>query len=112
MSFCRSDWRVIRPQILGRDWFDFLWYIRRSTLPNLAHLQDALEQAGPFSGQGLDLSGDWLEQALTAKIASLDWPEAVRDVEPFLNPVERRSLAVWGAPLFNERARKLCDLLR
>lgn len=96
----------------GRDWFDFLWYIRRSVLPNLAHLKHALEQAGPFSGQDLNVSADWLEQALTAKIASLDWSEAVRDVEPFLSPLERRSLAVWGAPLFHERAQKLCGLLR
>ena len=103
---------LCRPYMKGRDWFDFLWYIRRSVLPNLAHLKHALEQAGPFSGQDLNVSADWLEQALTAKIASLDWSEAVRDVEPFLSPLERRSLAVWGAPLFHERAQKLCGLLR
>lgn len=103
---------LCRPYLKGRDWFDFLWYVRRSTQPNLPHLQHALQQAGPYAGQRLEISPAWLEQALTTRIKSLDWSQAVRDVEPFLPPLERRSLAMWGVPLFTERAAQLCRQLR
>lgn len=99
---------LCRPYLKGRDWFDFLWYVRRSTQPSLPHLQNALQQAGPYAGHQLEASPAWLEQALTTKIQTLDWSQAARDVEPFLPPLERRSLAVWGAPLFTERAAQLC----
>ena len=36
----------------------------------------------------------------------------IRDVEPFLNVMERRSLAVWGEPLFTERVQQLSDQLK
>lgn len=38
----------------------------------------------------------------------VDRTRADRDVEPFLSAMERRSLAVWGEPLFSERVQQLC----
>lgn len=100
------------PYVKGRDWYDFLWYVRRSTMPNLVHLQHALEQAGPFAGQGVTVDAGWLEQALIDRIQALNWTQAVRDVEPFLAPTERRSLGLWGPALFLDRTGKLADLCR
>ena len=99
---------LCRPYIKGRDWYDLLWYVRNGTLPNLALLQNALQQAGPFADGDVEVNAEWLRQALLEKIQSLDWEEAIRDVEPFLNAMERRSLVVWGEPLFTERVRQLC----
>ena len=99
---------LCRPYIKGRDWFDLLWYIRKGTLPNLGLLQNALQQVGPFAGGVVEVNAEWLQRALLEKIQSLDWEEAVRDVEPFLSAMERRSLAVWGEPLFRERVQQLC----
>ena len=99
---------LCRPHIKGRDWFDLLWYIRKGTLPNLGLLQNALQQVGPFAGGVVEVNAEWLQRALLEKIQSLDWEEAVRDVEPFLSAMERRSLAVWGEPLFRERVQQLC----
>ncbi|NCC32473.1 MAG: hypothetical protein EOM24_10690 [Chloroflexia bacterium] len=93
----------------GQDWYDLLWYIRKCTLPNLDLLQNALQQAGPFVDSDIVVNAEWLHQALLEKIQSLDWKEAIRDVEPFLNAVERRSLSVWGVRLFSERVQKLCE---
>ena len=57
------------------------------------------------------MNAGWLQQALFEKIQSLDWTEAVRDVEPFLNVIERRSLSVWAEKLFTERVQRLCGQL-
>jgi predicted nucleotidyltransferase component of viral defense system len=102
---------LCRPYIKGRDWYDLLWYIRTGTLPNVPHLQNALRQTGPFAEDNVEVSAAWLQQALLAKIQSLDWTQTIRDIEPFLNGIERRSLAVWGVPLFSERVQQLCGRL-
>jgi len=99
---------LCRPYAKGRDWYDLLWYIRNGTLPNLGLLQSALQQAGPFADGDVEVHPDWLRQALLEKIQSLGWAEAIRDVEPFLSAMERRSLTVWGVPLFSERVQQLC----
>ena len=98
---------LCRPYIKGRDWYDLLWYIRNGTLPNLGLLQNALQQMGPFADGDVEVNAEWLQRALLEKIQSLDWKEAVRDVEPFLSAMERRSLAVWAEPLFTERVQGL-----
>lgn len=102
---------LCRPYIKGRDWYDLLWYIRNGTLPNFPLLQNALQQAGPFADGDVAVNAEWLRQALLEKIQSLDWEEAIRDVEPFLSAMERRSLVVWGRPLFIERVQQLFERL-
>jgi len=103
---------LCRPYTKGRDWYDLLWYIRNGTLPNMHLLQNALDQTKAFADRDAEVNAEWLREALIAKIQSLDWAEAIRDVEPFLNGMERRSLAVWGEPLFKERAQQLSDQLK
>lgn len=98
---------LCRPYLKGRDWFDFLWYGRRKVLPNLELLQNALNQYGPWAGKAERVNAQWIAAALQQKIAEIDWREAARDVEPFLSPVERRSLKIWGRDLFQDRLQKL-----
>jgi len=68
----------------------------------------ALRQAGPWSGDA-DLSVDaiWLEDALSAKIETIDWPEASADVMRFLRPEEAKSVGLWSARFFQSRLAKL-----
>lgn len=102
---------LCRPYVKGRDWYDLLWYIRNGTVPNLPHLQNALRQTGPFAAKDIAVNPVWLRNALLEKIDSLDWAQTTRDVEPFLSVMERRSLTIWGAPLFSERVQQLCERL-
>lgn len=103
---------LCRPYTKGRDWYDLLWYIRNGTLPNMHLLQNALDQTKALADSDAEVNAEWLREVLIAKIQSLDWAEAIRDVEPFLNGMERRSLAVWGEPLFTERAQQLFEQLK
>lgn len=98
---------LCRPYLKGRDWFDFLWYVRRGVAPNLAHLGHALDQYGPWAGRGVDADEGWLTTALTRHIGNVDWDAAAADVEPFLSVQERQSLPLWGSEMFLDRVERL-----
>lgn len=51
---------LCRPYLKGRDWFDFAWYCKQKTRPNLPHLAHALAQNGPWAGQNTPIDIDWL----------------------------------------------------
>ncbi len=94
---------LCRPYLKGRDWYDFNWYIKNGVKPNLQLLQAALIQWGPWEGQKLNIDKQWLKDALLKKISSIDWKEAVTDVERFMNPTERASLQLWNERFFTEK---------
>lgn len=98
---------LCRPYLKGRDWFDFVWYSRQQTRPNLQHLSNALNQAGPWKDQLARVDVPWLADALSAKINSINWPLAAQDVAPFLPPAEQASLALWSNRFFADKVNKL-----
>jgi hypothetical protein len=102
---------LCRGFLKGRDWFDFSWYVSRGVSPNLALLQNALLQAGPWSGEksiAVDMS--WLKDALSATIQRIDWKEAAADVERFLRPADLKSIDLWSERFFDAKVEKLAAL--
>lgn len=99
---------LCRPYVKGRDWFDLAWYVRQSVRPNLPLLSAALQQYGPWQGQGVEVDAAWLEIALKEVIDRIDWPQAAADVEPFLSQPEQRSLSLWNARFFHDKVERLC----
>ena len=91
----------------GRDWYDFNWYVKQDIQPNLPHLQAALYQYGPWEGQAMDIDTEWLYHALLEKTAAIDWSEAIRDVERFLNTTEKESLKLWSKRFFTSKIEHL-----
>lgn len=102
---------LCRPYLKGRDWFDFSWYCKQKTRPNLPHLAHALEQSGPWAGQNTQIDAPWLANALTAKIKTINWPLAAQDVAPFLPATEQTSLALWSERFFADKVNKLVQAL-
>jgi len=98
---------LCRPYLKGRDWYDFNWYVKKKTIPNLAHLQAALQQYGPWEGERLNVDVEWLYKALSEKIATIDWEEAAQDVEYFLNVAEKQSLKLWSERFFQSKLQQL-----
>ncbi len=99
---------LCRGFLKGRDWYDFNWYIKQGVSPNLAHLQNALVQFGPWAGQeGLRVDMAWLKVAIQTKIDSIDWADAAADVERFLKPSEVLSLRLWSVRFFSARLNRL-----
>jgi Nucleotidyl transferase AbiEii toxin, Type IV TA system len=99
---------LCRPFLKGRDWYDFSWYVAKGITPNLAHLQAALRQKGPWKDlNGLTVDRFWLSTELDNKIKSIAWPEAVEDVRRFLRPGDVKSLELWSEGFFQAKLRKL-----
>jgi len=100
---------LCRPYLKGRDWFDFGWYVAQGVTPNLPHLAAALDQCGPWQGQGVKLDRVWLESALIERIQAIDWPRAARDVAPFLAAPEQAGLKLWSVRFFAGKVAKLVN---
>ena len=100
---------LCRPYVKGRDWYDFNWYVKQRVKPNLAHLQAALLQWGPWAGQEIQIDLKWLKQKLTEKIGRIDWQDAAMDVERFLRLQEQHSLKLWSVAFFLHKVEQLAD---
>ena len=98
---------LCRPYLKGRDWFDFAWYCKQKIRPNLTHLAHALNQAGPWKDQNMVVSAEWLADAMTSKIKTINWPLAAQDVAPFLPAAEQMSLSLWSERFFADKVSKL-----
>ncbi len=99
---------LCRGYLKGRDWYDFNWYIKQGTSPNLPLLKNALVQFGPWAGQqNLELDLIWLRETLGAKISRINWQDAASDVAPFLRVTEQKSLSLWSENFFTSKLEKL-----
>jgi predicted nucleotidyltransferase component of viral defense system len=84
----------------GRDWYDFLWYASRKIVPNFNLLSSALEQQGPWRGQGAEVSPAWYLERLREVIAGTDWSRTRQDVARFLPLARQESLDLWSRDFF------------
>lgn len=98
---------LTRSYAKGRDWYDFLWYVRRKTMINFDLLRSSLEQVGPYAEIKPSPSPKWLITELNNKIADLDWSKARMDVDRFLSDRERHSLDLWNSSFFHSMTEKL-----
>ena len=98
---------LCRKHIKGRDWFDFTWYIQQKVRPNYTFLKNALEQSDPYQDQTLNISHEWLSNALAKRIESLNWQAVANDVKPFLPSDFTHTIDAWSKDLFLGLLRKL-----
>lgn len=97
---------LCRAYIKGRDWYDFLWYVKEKVTPDWVHLNFGLNQNGPWKNKTPKTSPAWLEKEMKKKIRSLDWKKTAEDVRPFLKENEE-SLQFWSEDFFLEKLEKL-----
>lgn len=95
----------------GRDWYDFIWYVSRETPINFELLTSAIQQAGPWKGQGISTTPEWFLEALTVKMTQIDWDLVRKDVAPFLRARELSTLDLWSKDFFLSRVDKLAGYL-
>jgi predicted nucleotidyltransferase component of viral defense system len=91
---------LCRSWVKGRDWFDLLWFCARNNRPNYLLLTGAMDQTGPWAGEGIRITPEWLRRELGRKIAEVDLKDAARDVLPFVQGEERASVESWSAEMF------------
>lgn len=98
---------LCRKYVKGRDWFDFIWYVSRTTEINLLFLQHALYQYGPWAKQELVIDKIWIKDQLQEKIDSLEWQDVVQDVINFIRPKDQHALDNWGKDFFTKYVERL-----
>ena len=108
-SFTRSDLfagkvhallcREWQKRIKGRDWFDFIWFVRQNIALNIRHLQRRLEQTGHMQ-IGESLGKQNLIEKMISRIEMIDWKLAKNDVAPFIS--DQKLLDLWDAHFFKE----------
>jgi predicted nucleotidyltransferase component of viral defense system len=69
----------------GRDLFDLLWYLSDPDWPspNLVMLNNALKQTG---WTGPHITNENWRNVVREQLQTLDWDQAIKDVQPFLEP--------------------------
>lgn len=95
---------LCRQYIKGRDWYDFLWYLRCNISVNYHYLRSGLAQHQKNKAFSLELPADldrqWLIQTLTYRINQIDWTQAKMDVRRFLKPDRQHAIEEWSRDLF------------
>lgn len=84
-------------RIKGRDWYDFVWYVRKEIPLNLEHLQKRMHQTGHLH-KGEVLTKELFLQFLHEKIANLKVEKAMLDVRPFIQ--DEAQIASWSPAYF------------
>lgn len=98
---------LCRNYLKGRDWYDFIWYSSARTAINMNLLSAALDQIGPWAGQGIAVDSAWCKEALYKRITTIDWKAAADEVSPFVKQEELPSLNLWSRELFLAQLEKL-----
>ena len=81
----------------GRDWYDFVWYIARSTPVNLTHLKERLTQSNAWE-QKKQFDKNTLDRLLADKIKATDFEQAKNDINPFI--LNASDIDIWSKDFF------------
>jgi hypothetical protein len=101
--------RLWNERIKGRDWYDFVWYVRKKVSLNLDHLQERMQQTKHL-GKDQILTKDILNKMLHDKISKLDIEKASQDISPFLS--DEAQIASWSHDYFHQFANQIIFLHR
>lgn len=108
----KSHALLCRTYVKGRDWYDFVWYVSRKTVPNLQLLSNALYQQGPWEEERIDVTPAWFVENLRSVIKEMDWAAVRNDAQRFLPTHEQDALANWNTNFFLYHADQLARYLR
>lgn len=89
--------RDLKNRVKGRDWYDFIWFLRQGIALNLDHLRHRMIQTGHLKIND-PLDQEILNQRLIEKIDAIDWNNAKADVSPFV--ANQQQLEQWNASFF------------
>ena len=92
-----------KSRVKGRDWFDFEWYVRKSTPMNLSHFISRAKQSGNLHEE--HLTEPEFRQLLHQRIDGFDVAAAKNDVSRFVKDVE--ALKIWSRDYFHELAKRM-----
>lgn len=91
--------RDYKHRVKGRDFYDYIWYLKKGCTVNLTHLQKRMEQSGKWNPEE-KLTLSCLKELLNQRFQSVDLESAKADVSPFLSQSEKAGLEFWSTDFF------------
>ena len=97
-------YRQWKNRIKGRDFYDYVWYLKNSIPVRLPYLREKALQSGHISEVSLLNSSD-LKDALHKRFASINFENAKSDIRPFIK--DPKELDVWSQDFFDQITEKI-----
>lgn len=99
-------------RVKGRDWYDFLWYMRMGTELNIYWLEERLRVKGSLDVNE-KLTPELIGEIYEKRAESADVREILRDVRGFMtDSLEKNSANSWTTEMFVQQKNKLVDAAR
>lgn len=96
--------RLWKERVKGRDWYDFVWFIRKKIPLNLKHLELRMLKSGHLQ-QDETLTEKLFLEMLKSKINSLNIDNALIDIRPYIT--DPSLLNSWSKEYFKEFAGRI-----
>jgi len=97
-------YRKWKNRIKGRDFYDYVWYLKNDIPVRLPYLQEKAVQSGHAQKSELQ-SIESLKSALVQRFRSIDFEAAKIDVRPFIK--DQSELAIWSQDFFLQITEKI-----
>lgn len=91
--------RAWQNRIKGRDFYDYVFYLSRSSAVNLKHLRERLLDSGFITAETPCELED-VKRMLCERFDAIDFSQAKQDIEPFIH--DTSVLNVWSADFFKQ----------
>lgn len=96
--------RKWKNRVKGRDFYDYIWYLKNSVPVRLSYLREKAMQSGHISSEGLATLND-LKGALHERFASINFESAKADIRPFIK--DANELDIWNRDFFDQITERL-----
>lgn len=91
-------------RVKGRDLYDYVFYLSKGAHYNLPHLREKLIESDRIASED-SLTAVDVQQMLIDKFQSINFEEAKKDVQPFIN--DTRALDLWSIDFFTSITKSL-----
>lgn len=96
--------RKWKNRIKGRDFYDYVWYLKKNIPVRLAYLSEKSIQSGHIKLGDLNSLSD-LQNLLHKRFESIDFEKAKADIRPFIK--DTQEIEIWSADFFKQITEKL-----
>ncbi len=91
--------RKWKNRVKGRDFYDYVWYLKNTIPVRLSYLRAKAQQSGHAKESDLRTAGQ-LKEVLNERFVSVDFNKAKDDIRPFIK--DQRELDVWSRDFFSQ----------
>ena len=96
--------RNYKNTVKGRDYYDFLFYVRRGISPNLNYLRNKLINTGKINEKEI-FNIEVLKEMLIKRFEQVDFEQVKNDTERFI--INNEDLSTYSKDLFVQMAKKI-----